>query len=49
MMLDFELSVKFRNHSIVEIGPIACDDPFRDTIAEDEVTFDESGYNALCH
>ena len=28
VMLDFELSAKFRNHSIVEVSPIVNDDPF---------------------
>ena len=46
-MLDFELSAKFYNHRIVDIGPIVSDDPFGDTIAADEVMFDESGYNIL--
>ena len=47
-MLDLELSAKFGNYSIVEVSPIVGDDPFGDTIAEDEVMFDESGYNVLC-
>ena len=46
-MLDFELSAKFCNHSIVEIGPIVSDDPFGDTLVADEVMLDESGYNVL--
>ena len=46
-MLDLELSAKFSNHNIVEVSPIFSDDPFRDTIAADEVMFDESGYHIL--
>ena len=46
-MLDFKLSAKFGNHSIVEVSPIVGDDPFGDTIAEDEVMFDKSGYHVL--
>ena len=46
-MLDFELSAEFSNHSIIEIGFIVSDDPFGDTIAEDEVMFDEYGYHVL--
>ena len=46
-MIDFELSAKFGNHSIVEVSPIVGDDPFGDTIAADEVMFDESGYHVL--
>ena len=47
-MLDFELSAKFGNHSIIEVSPIVYDNPSRDTIAADEVVFDESGYHTLC-
>ena len=47
-MLNFELSAKFRNHSIIEIGSIIGDDPFRDTILAYEVVSDESGYHILC-
>ena len=46
-MLDLELSVKLGNHSIVKVSPIVDDDPFGDTIAGDEVMFDESGYHIL--
>ena len=47
LILDFELSTKFCNHSIVEIDSIVSDDPFGDTIAADEVMFDESGCHIL--
>ena len=47
VMLDFELSEKFCNHSIVEVSPIVGYDPFEDTIEADEVMFDESGYHIL--
>ena len=46
-MLDLELSAKLANHNIVEVSPIVGDDPLEDTIAADEVTFDESGYHIL--
>ena len=48
VMLDFELSVKFHNYSIIEISYVVNDDSFRDTVTEDEVMFDEFGYNVLC-
>ena len=48
LLLDLELSAKFSNHSIVEVSTIVGDDPFGDTIAVDEVVFDESSYHALC-
>ena len=47
VMLDFELYAEFHNHSIVEIGFVAGDDPFGDTITADEVMLDKSGYNIL--
>ena len=46
-MLDLKLSAKFNNHSIVEVSPIAGDDPFGDAIAADEVMLDEFGYNVF--
>ena len=46
-MLDFELSAEFGNHSIVEVSPIIGYDPFGDTITEDDVVYDESGYHIL--
>ena len=49
MMLDIELSAKFCNHSIVEIGSIISDDPFGDIVMVDEVMLDKSGYNVLCN
>ena len=48
MMLDLKMSAKLRDHSIVEVSPIVGDDPFGDTIAANEVMFDESGYHILC-
>ena len=47
MMLDFELSAEFRNHSVVEITSIVDDNPFGDTIATNEAMSDESGYHIL--
>ena len=47
MILDFELSAKFGNHIIVEVRPIFGDDPLGDTIAVNEVMFDESGYHVF--
>ena len=47
VMLDFELSAKLGNHSIVKVSPIVGDDPFRDTIMVDEVVYDEYGYHIL--
>ena len=47
-MLDSELSTKFRNHSIVEVGSIVSDDPFRDTVTANEVMLDKPGYNIIC-
>ena len=44
VILDFELSTKFCNHSNVEIGPIVSDDPFGDTITADEVVSDDKIY-----
>ena len=48
MMLDLKLSAQFPYHGIVEVSPIVVDDPFGDTITEDEVVSDESGYHILC-
>ena len=47
MMLDFELSEKLRNHSIVEISSIVSDNPFGDAIMADEIMLNEPGYNVL--
>ena len=47
VMLDFELSAEFHNHSIVEISSIVSDDPFGDTVTADEVMLDKPGYNVL--
>ena len=47
MMLDFELSAKLIDHNMVEVSHIFDDDPFGDTIAEDEVMFDEFGYGII--
>ena len=49
MMLDFELSAKLYNHSIVKIGSLVSDDPFRDTVSADEVMLDKTGYNIFCN
>ena len=46
-MLDLKLIAKLSDHSIVEVSPIIGDDPFRDTITEDEVVSDKSGYHIL--
>ena len=46
-MLDFELRTKFGDHSIVEIGSVISDDPFRDSIPADEVMLDKSDYHIL--
>ena len=46
-MLDLELSAKFSDHSIVEIGSVISDGPFRDTVSANEVMLDELGYNIL--
>ena len=43
MVLDLELSTKFRNHSIVEVGSIINDDLFRDTVTVDEFMLDKPG------
>ena len=47
-MLDLKLSAQLFDHGIVEVSPIVSDDPFRDTIEEDKVMFDEFGYHVLC-
>ena len=47
VMLDFELSTKFHNHSIVEVGSIVSDNPFGDTTMAAEVMLDKPGYNVL--
>ena len=47
MMLDFEPSIKFHKHSIVEVGSIVSDVPFGDTVMEDEVMLDKPDYNVL--
>ena len=36
-MLDLKLSAKLSNHSIIKVSPIVGDDPFGDTITDDEV------------
>ena len=46
-MLDFEVSTKFRNHSIVDISSIVSDVPFKDTVTTYEVMLNESGYNVF--
>ena len=47
VMLDFELRIKFNDHSIVDIGSVISDDPFRDVVPADEVMLDKPGYNIL--
>ena len=47
VMLDFELSAEFHNHSVVEISSIVSDDPFRDVVPAAEVMLDKLGYNVL--
>ena len=49
MVFDFELHAEFRDHSIVEIGSIVCDDPFRDAIPTDKVILNKPGNNILGH
>ena len=46
-MLDSELSAEFRNHSIVEVSSIIGDNPFGDTVTQDEIVLDKPGYNVL--
>ena len=37
----FNIWAKFSDHGIFKVGAIVSDDPFRDTILEDEVVLDE--------
>ena len=46
-MLDLELLAQCGDHSVVEICTIVNDDPFWDTVPENEILFDESGNNIL--
>ena len=43
IMLNLELYAEFRDHSIVEIGTIICDDSLWNTIPTYEVMFDKAG------
>ena len=47
MVLDLELHAEFRDHSVVEIGTIICDNPFGDAIPTDKVMLNESGDHIL--
>ena len=47
VMLDLELHAEFSNHSIVEVGTVVSDNPFRDVVSIDKVMLDEPGYNIL--
>ena len=46
-MLDLELCVEFRDHSIVKIGTVVRDNPFGDSISTYEVMLNEPGDNIL--
>ena len=47
MMLNLEVQAEFCDHSIVNIGTIICDDPFRDAIPTNQVVLDEPGNQIL--
>ena len=47
MVLDLKLHAEFRDHSVVEIGTIVCDNPLGDTIPTDKVMLNEPGDNIL--
>ena len=46
-MLDLELHAEFSNHSIVEVGSVVSNNPFRDAILTDEVMLYKPGYNII--
>ena len=46
-MLNSKLSVEFCDYSVVKISSIVGDNPFGDTVTEDEIILDERGYNVL--
>ena len=47
MVLNLEMHSEFRDHSVVEIGTIVCDNPLGDAIPTNKVMFNESGNNVL--
>ena len=47
VVLNIELRAKLRDHSIVKIGTIVHDDPFRDSIPTDKVILNETSHNIL--
>ena len=46
-MLNFELLAQGGDHGVVEIHSIVSDDPFWDTIPENDILLDEAGNNIL--
>ena len=46
-MLNLELLAQGSDHSVVEICTVVSDDPFGDTIPENEIFIDEMGNNIL--
>ena len=46
-MFDFELRAEFRNHSIIEIGTIFCDNPFGDALPTNKIMLNEPSHNIL--
>ena len=47
MVFNLEQSAEFHDHSIVKIGTIVHDDPFKYSIPTNEVLLDELGDNIL--
>ena len=47
MVFDLELHVEFRDHSVVQISTIICDNPFRDSIPIDKVMLNEPDNHVL--
>ena len=49
MVLDLKLHAEFRDHSVVEISTIICDNPFEDVIPTYKIMFGEPNYHILCN
>ena len=47
MVLNLEILAEFRDHSIVNIGTIVCDDPLRYAIPENKVILNEPSHNIV--
>jgi len=49
MMLDLEIIAQLFHHYVVQIRPIVCNDPVRDTVAADNMILDELDHHLFGH